>query len=1282
MDNHILRPALGHIVPIGTLYDARRDSFLNQSLLNHEVPPGVVSLHEKKDVDVRVSNGESYAENFRGMDVRPDLAASLLSGLVQPDGVGCHLVQKTANSRILQALICHTVTTTQEKLDLMNSEIRKCIPPIPLRTSLVTHVVIEVEYGAQTILMANRWLRQEVKKDLERPRFQRQVDAFAGAIRNPDLPRPYTSDTNFDQITTYSTTLGSEEIVLNDVDEVYKFIQLVPLQIRSENAGQGKPILYKLLPIQMLGFLNLVQVEADTTLALASHDCLKKFIQLSDEFCTIKQSLLKYKTFASKYKFCLPPSHLNDIAQRVDDVRAAEQDLKSNFARTLQDVRGGISGPEMLWKLINDFSKGTRSPKTMSTFAEDYQGKVAFIDSMLTQGATYVGYNSIDLDAQLAQRRSVDCYVFYFSESAKQDEGSWNANQALMTSLLSDRKRNNFFAIVDCDATKKPLKRAVISHYQNGAEVVGDLYEEQQYLADHCFARYQPQSLETNVQRPTKRCLVKLPCPGGSCSAGDICEWRCSVCHAPMEYGYSDQYIYCDCGRSLYSNFDFRCNNDSHGPGFDRYANTNLLNFLKSLDQSDYLNVLILGETGVGKSTFINAFVNYLYFSTLDEALNTEGLQSVIPCSFAIQTMDRSTNNSEIKETRIKVGDRIDEHDGSKGASATQQTQVYPITVGAVTYRLIDTPGIGDTRGLQYDRTNMADILATVSGYDHLHGILILLKSNNARLTAHFSFCVKELLTHLHRDATNNVVFGFTNTRISNYMPGDTFGSLKALLNERSDIGLSLSANTTYCFDSESFRYLAAFKNNVTMDNKSDFDSSWTRSRTEAERMLAYFRTKEPHPIKSTLSLNGTRNLISELTKPMAEISQCIKTNIAVLEDDVRLLQDARLTGDKLLQKLRPEIQLLRKKDITRPRTVCKEQGCVEFKDDGSGNDILFADYPTPCHPICYIDNVPQEVLAHPSLLSCAAFSGNDVCQQCSHHWTSHLHILYELEKYKKRIKDVTVEQQIKNHASEITMKEAAIKDRMTLMNEWRKEHEQIQEAAAKFGLWMKKNSILPWNDATLAYLDILIEAEEAKVDAGGTNNKKVLAALQEDKNKHIELVAVLTESMKDSGVAQPIDQSGIQRMVQSLYNLKHFGKNLEELKIDITKAHEMTNRELPHRVKNKYMSRNGYSRSSANGNQHAQSYSSALSTHSNGHVHPHMQRSSTASYSQDRQSMRPGFATGSMRSDPSWGLTETKVPGAFDSAVPNQSSHSQYLRRQMSTPKKAFNLSSLNPFR
>ena len=63
----------------------------------------------------------------------------------------------------------------------------------------------------------------------------------------------------------------------------------------------------------------------------------------------------------------------------------------------------------------------------------------------------------------------------------------------------------------------------------------------------------------------------------------------------------------------------------------------------------------------------------------------------------------------------------------------------------------------------------MENILHAINKYDHLHGILILLKPNSARLTVIFRFVIQELLTHLHRDAAKNIVFGFTNTRSTNY---------------------------------------------------------------------------------------------------------------------------------------------------------------------------------------------------------------------------------------------------------------------------------------------------------------------------------------------------------------------------------------------------------------------------------------------------------------------------------------------------------------------------------
>lgn len=57
-------------------------------------------------------------------------------------------------------------------------------------------------------------------------------------------------------------------------------------------------------------------------------------------------------------------------------------------------------------------------------------------------------------------------------------------------------------------------------------------------------------------------------------------------------------------------------------------------------------------------------------------------------------------------------------------------------------FHLIDTPGIGDCRGIEKDKENFDNILAFLTCYDKINAVVVLLKPNNARLTVAFKFCV------------------------------------------------------------------------------------------------------------------------------------------------------------------------------------------------------------------------------------------------------------------------------------------------------------------------------------------------------------------------------------------------------------------------------------------------------------------------------------------------------------------------------------------------------------
>jgi hypothetical protein len=290
-------------------------------------------------------------------------------------------------------------------------------------------------------------------------------------------------------------------------------------------------------------------------------------------------------------------------------------------------------------------------------------------------------------------------------------------------------------------------------------------------------------------------------------------------------------------------------------------------------------------------------------------------------------------------EKDIKIGKSLYEHDGARGQSATQCTSVYGVTIGKTRVRLIDIPGIGDTKCLEQDNRNMADILRVLRSYDKLHGILVLLKPNAARLTVMFRFCIKQLLTQLHRNAADNIVFGFTNTRGSNYKPSDTFKPLESLLADYKEVKMGLFEHNVYCFDSESFRYLAARRKGIDMGLLEDNMRNWEYSVSESKRLLKHIRGLTSHQVRSTINLNETRDMIVKLTEPMALIAQKIQSSIAVDNDQVKKLGNTELSRAELEKSLHVQRETVESYEVDAPQTVCTHGDCVEVRNDFAGRD-------------------------------------------------------------------------------------------------------------------------------------------------------------------------------------------------------------------------------------------------------------------------------------------------------------------------------------------------------
>ncbi|CAF3466811.1 unnamed protein product [Rotaria sp. Silwood1] len=211
--------------------------------------------------------------------------------------------------------------------------------------------------------------------------------------------------------------------------------------------------------------------------------------------------------------------------------------------------------------------------------------------------------------------------------------------------------------------------------------------------------------------------------------------------------------------------------------------------------QSD-INILMLGETGVGKSTFINAFANYIIYDTLNEAIK---------------------------------------------------------------------------KGLTQDVKDCDHILAYVNQYEHLNSICILLKPNHERLTINFRFCFKEILTHLHINAKDNLVFIFTNGRGTFYRLGFTTPVIRTLIKELNNtwkIEISFNKDNTYIFDNGAFRFLATYKNGIKFSTEeiTNFSKSLEISVKEFTRLIERILKYELHAVRDSLSINAAQQLIRKST--------------------------------------------------------------------------------------------------------------------------------------------------------------------------------------------------------------------------------------------------------------------------------------------------------------------------------------------------------------------------------------------------------------------------------
>src|SRR6185312_15464354 len=149
--------------------------------------------------------------------------------------------------------------------------------------------------------------------------------------------------------------------------------------------------------------------------------------------------------------------------------------------------------------------------------------------------------------------------------------------------------------------------------------------------------------------------------------------------------------------------------------------------------------------------------------------------------------------------------------------------------------------------------------------------------------------------------------------------------------------------------------------------DEESFAKSWNKSVKESSRLVQHLKLRERHKVQDTLSLNNARNMIVELSNPLARIEQLIQINLSQIKGQ----QDDIKNCSKNIEDLKKDLYIpqvdYEAEDLGYPQTVCTSQSCVDVLTTGE-NKVKKCHYKTQCHPHCYLTNVACNVVNHEAL--------------------------------------------------------------------------------------------------------------------------------------------------------------------------------------------------------------------------------------------------------------------------------------------------------------------------
>ncbi|XP_051781752.1 uncharacterized protein LOC114644948 isoform X7 [Erpetoichthys calabaricus] len=781
--------ALGRLFQVGMLYDCRSDSLIpGITLWDLENLKKDLNITSLKNTQFKIITSDSLDEKTSTLNMSASLKASFLCGLIEVDGAAKYLNDTKSSKRQSRVTLHYSTTTRMEQLSKSHLGNQNVVYPEVFEQKSATHVVTGVLYGAQAFFVFEQWNSkvEEIRDNKEK--LETLIKKYFSEDGKRDLKMTDADKETADHLnfTFYGDfLLDHNPTSFQDAMQIYNNL---PKHIDKVNK-LAVPVQVWLYPLKHLNAqaAQLVQ-KISVTLMFKSQEVLEEL----DEHIMRCNDIMKDSVV----------NNFPIIRKNADECKSMLNQYKYIFRKELASVltnfRGGNASEEELANILKKKEESPFKKCVITGWLDKSEKEITMLRSFfnrIKEMKLDMVINDLDTLIYNTSIKNIVCLTFtslhvcqpYMSEikrylQAPSRKSSYHLSEPSEELIIENFRQHYQRFIEFAEINQSSKTTTFFVHSIPDVEYLGAtiyLYKCGRLINHNFQLPSKPETLVVDSQTEDSVTL-KLRPPKCDLEGYRVEykrledeEWKTvnttdkSVKFTITELRPTSTYqlrhrAICEVGvsqasdtievrtlpvKKLMGRHDIKdkCKDITDGklrlyllPLKSQFINT-----VKKIETCSFGNrtsmkpsktIMVLGATGSGKSTLINGMVNFILGVQWGD-------------DFRFKLIHEETSRSQAE---------------SQTSAVTAYEMNYQDYFNVpYSFTVVDTPGFGDTRGIDRDKQIIEQIrecFSSPQGVQHINAVCFVVQASLARLTHTQKYVFDSILSIFGKDIINNIL--------------------------------------------------------------------------------------------------------------------------------------------------------------------------------------------------------------------------------------------------------------------------------------------------------------------------------------------------------------------------------------------------------------------------------------------------------------------------------------------------------------------------------------------